>query len=189
VSREECIGQRLLPFMDKQLRPDGSAAICHLTAAIDNAVTSRAERTTEQITTKHTASWRVRVLPIFNKVELVAILLEWHEGSGISTEDEIVRPRYSTDEAFRTFVQAVKDYAIFVLDTQGHIATWNKGAELLKGYTREEVIGQHFFIFYGADDLAIRKPELELILACARAALRTRVGVTRRTVAASGPMS
>ena len=163
VSRDDCVGQQVLTFVERQLRPAGSAAVCFLSAAIDDAVASRAERTTKSITTKHAASWRARVLPIFKGPELLAIMIEWHEGSATSlAEDEIVRPGLSTDEAFRILVQAVKDYAIFLLDTKGRIATWNTGAELLKGYRREEIVGRHFSIFYGQDDLAIRKPELEL---------------------------
>ncbi|KAB5581267.1 hypothetical protein GE09DRAFT_1280000 [Coniochaeta sp. 2T2.1] len=162
VSRDECIGQQLLPFIDKQLPPDGSAAILCLGSAIYDAITSRTERTTEQIITKHAASWRVRVLPCFNETELVSILLEWHEEHGTHVKKGIVQSGSSTDEAFRIFVQAVKDYGIFLLDDKGRIASWNTGAELIMGYKREDIIGQHFSIFYGADDVAIRRPELEL---------------------------
>ncbi|KAK0619617.1 hypothetical protein B0T14DRAFT_519562 [Immersiella caudata] len=162
VSREACVGQQLVNFLERYLRPAGSPAVAHLTSAIDDAISSRAERTTKQITTKHASSWRARVLPIFKEAELVGIMLEWQEGPAALDESEIVRPGLSTDEAFRILVQAVKDYAIFLLDTKGRIATWNTGAELLKGYRREEIVGKHFSIFYGQDDLAIRKPELEL---------------------------
>lgn len=162
VTRQDCVGQQLLSFIDRQLRPAGSAAILYLSATIDAAVAARAERTTKQITTVNATSWRARVLPIFNGPELLATVLEWQEGSAPLIEEEIVRPGLSTDEAFRILVQAVKDYAIFLLDTSGHIASWNRGAELLKGYRRDEIIGKHFSVFYGADDLAVRKPELEL---------------------------
>ncbi|KAK1756726.1 hypothetical protein QBC47DRAFT_377509 [Echria macrotheca] len=162
VSRDECVGQQLLSFVEKQLRPAGSSAVCYLSAAIDDAVASRSERTTKHITTQHAASWRARVMPIFKGAELLAIMIEWHEGATALVEDELVRPGLSTDEAFRILVQAVKDYAIFLLDTKGRIATWNTGAELLKGYRREEIIGQHFSIFYGQEDLDVRKPQLEL---------------------------
>lgn len=162
VTREDCVGQQLLSFIDRQLRPAGSTAILYISAAIDAAVAARAERTTKQITAINATSWRARVLPIFNGAELLATVLEWQEGSAPLIEEEIVRPGLSTDEAFRILVQAVKDYAIFLLDTSGHIASWNTGAELLKGYRREEIIGKHFSVFYGADDLAVRKPELEL---------------------------
>ncbi|KAK5659907.1 hypothetical protein OQA88_13371 [Cercophora sp. LCS_1] len=162
VSRDECVGQQLLTFLERQLRPAASAAIHYISTTIDDAVAARAERTTKSITNKNAASWGARVLPIFKSAELLAIVLEWHEASSTLVDHELVRPGLSTDEAFRILVQAVKDYAIFLLDTKGHIATWNTGAELLKGYRREEIVGKHFSIFYGEDDLAIRKPELEL---------------------------
>ena len=49
-----------------------------------------------------------------------------------------------SEERFRLLVEGVKDYAIFMLDPQGHVATWNAGAERIKGYTADEIIGQHF---------------------------------------------
>jgi len=56
----------------------------------------------------------------------------------------------------------VRDYAIFALDTEGHVATWNIGAQRFKGYTPEEIIGKHFRIFYPPEDIAAGKPEREL---------------------------
>jgi PAS domain-containing protein len=49
---------------------------------------------------------------------------------------------------YQTMVEAVRDYAIFLLDPAGYIATWNAGAERLKGYSADEIIGQHFSVFY-----------------------------------------
>lgn len=62
-------------------------------------------------------------------------------------------------------VQEIKDYAIFVLDPKGRIVTWNAGAQRLKGYTREEVIGRHFSIFYPAVDRENKKAQHELEIA------------------------
>jgi PAS domain S-box-containing protein len=53
---------------------------------------------------------------------------------------------------FQLLVQAVKDYAIFMLDPQGRITTWNSGAERIKGYSAEEIIGEHFSRFYTQED-------------------------------------
>ncbi|HEV7485089.1 MAG TPA: PAS domain S-box protein [Thermoanaerobaculia bacterium] len=72
--------------------------------------------------------------------------------------------RQST-EIFQLLVSSVRDYAIFMLDPTGHIATWNKGAERIKGYKPEEIIGSHFSRFYGEEDRANRKPERELEIA------------------------
>lgn len=62
----------------------------------------------------------------------------------------------------RQLVDSVQDYAIFALDAGGHIISWNEGAERLKGYKPEEVIGRHFSIFYPPADIAAGKPEAEL---------------------------
>lgn len=70
-----------------------------------------------------------------------------------------------SDEAFRLLVEGVKDYAIFMLDTDGRIATWNAGAERIKGYKAEEIIGRHFSCFYPPEALAQRWPEHELRIA------------------------
>jgi PAS domain S-box-containing protein len=51
---------------------------------------------------------------------------------------------------------------MFVLDLAGHITTWNRGAQRIKGYTPEQIIGKHFSTFYPPEDLAARKPQREL---------------------------
>ena len=68
-----------------------------------------------------------------------------------------------SDERFRILVGGVKDYAIFLLDPQGLVVSWNEGGERIKGYKAREIIGQHFSCFYTAEDLAKGKPEHELI--------------------------
>src|SRR5690348_6916150 len=55
-------------------------------------------------------------------------------------------------------VEGVKDYAIFSLDPHGRVATWNAGAERIKGYTADEIIGQHFSRFYSEEDRAAGIP-------------------------------
>jgi PAS domain S-box-containing protein len=68
-------------------------------------------------------------------------------------------------EKYRLLVESVQDYAIFLLDRDGHVTTWNKGAEKNKGYSAEEIIGKHFSVFYLPHDIATKKPERELELA------------------------
>jgi PAS domain S-box-containing protein len=68
-------------------------------------------------------------------------------------------------DIFRLLVDGVGDYAIFVLDPDGYISSWNSGAEILKGYKREEIIGKHFSVFYTPPDLAIDKPARGLEIA------------------------
>ena len=61
-------------------------------------------------------------------------------------------------DQFRLLVDAVKDYAIFLLDPEGHVVSWNAGAERIKGYTAQEILGQHFSRFYEPDDVAAGLP-------------------------------
>jgi len=71
----------------------------------------------------------------------------------------------ATEEWFRLLVESVKDYAIFILDTNGHVTTWNTGAERIKGYTAAEIVGKHFSTFYPQEDVAAGKCERELEVA------------------------
>ncbi len=66
------------------------------------------------------------------------------------------------EEMFRLLVESVKDYAIFMLDPGGHIISWNAGAQRIKQYRAEEVLGKHFSIFYPEEDIRAKKPEREL---------------------------
>jgi PAS domain S-box-containing protein len=72
-----------------------------------------------------------------------------------------------SEQRFRLLVEGVRDYAIFMLDSTGHVMSWNSGAQLIKGYTPDEIIGRHFSIFYPAEDIRDRKPERELEIAVA----------------------
>lgn len=66
------------------------------------------------------------------------------------------------DDLYRMMVEAVADYAIFALDATGHVTSWNIGAERIKGYKREEILGQHFSRFYTAEANARNWPGMEL---------------------------
>jgi PAS domain S-box-containing protein len=76
--------------------------------------------------------------------------------------DEALR---QSEERFRLLVEAVKDYAIFMLNPAGEVASWNTGAQRIKGYAATEIIGQHFRVFYPAERQASRHPERELEIA------------------------
>jgi PAS domain S-box-containing protein len=70
-----------------------------------------------------------------------------------------------SEERFRHLVEAVRDYAIFMLDTDGRVSTWNQGAERIKGYSASEIIGKHFSQFYPEEDIQNGKPQNELEIA------------------------
>src|SRR5262249_28404462 len=70
-------------------------------------------------------------------------------------------------ETFRRFVEAVKDYAIFLLNRDGFVQTWNAGAKQLKGYDAADIIGKHFSVFYPPDAIRRGWPAYELDKAAA----------------------
>lgn len=77
-----------------------------------------------------------------------------------------------SEERFRLLVEAIQDYAIFILDAGGHVATWNPGAERIKGYEAREIVGRHFSTFYPPEDVAAGKCDraLEKAIALGRVA-------------------
>jgi PAS domain S-box-containing protein len=70
-----------------------------------------------------------------------------------------------SEERLRLMIESVQDYAIFMLDPDGLVMSWNTGAERIKGYRANEIIGKHFSAFYTAEDLASQKPKRELEIA------------------------
>src|SRR5262249_5980208 len=72
-----------------------------------------------------------------------------------------------TRERFRLLVEGVKDYAIFMLDAQGRVASWTPGAERIKGYQANEIIGRDFSVFYTPEDIESGKPQRALEIAAA----------------------
>ncbi|MGH8669624.1 MAG: PAS domain-containing sensor histidine kinase, partial [Burkholderiales bacterium] len=71
----------------------------------------------------------------------------------------------ASDQRFRLLVDGVKDYAIFMLDRDGRVTSWNPGAERIKGYKADEVIGRHFSLFYPREAIDKKWPEQELAMA------------------------
>ncbi len=74
-------------------------------------------------------------------------------------------PFVAPQVALDLLIDSVLDYAIFMLDPNGTVISWNRGAERLKGYSPSQVIGKNFSIFYPAEDIALQKPRDELLLA------------------------
>ena len=87
----------------------------------------------------------------------------WKDRPTAGTAGTVVEPR----GLYQLLIESVRDYAIFALDPDGRIATWNIGAERLKGYRPAEIIGRHFSTFYPPEDVASRKPQRELEIAIA----------------------
>src|SRR5205085_566580 len=69
---------------------------------------------------------------------------------------------HESQERFRLLLDGVKDYAIYMLDPDGHVISWNMGAARIKGYRNEEILGKHFSCFYIPEHREIDKPSAEL---------------------------
>jgi len=83
----------------------------------------------------------------------------------VTAERAAVEELRKSEERFRLLVEAVEDYAIFMLDPTGHVMSWNSGAQRSKGYAAEEIIGKHFRTFYPPEVAARKHPENELAIA------------------------
>ena len=83
----------------------------------------------------------------------------------ISEKRETERALFASEQKFRLLVQGIRDCAIYMLDPEGRISNWNSGAEAIKGYKAEEVIGEHFSMFYTAEDRAGGAPARALATA------------------------
>jgi PAS domain S-box-containing protein len=91
-------------------------------------------------------------------------ILAKHLESALPNETEQLR---RSEERFRLLVEAVEDYAIFMLDPAGVVVSWNSGAQRIKGYSASEIIGRHFRVFYPEEKQRAAHPEYELIQALA----------------------
>ena len=80
-------------------------------------------------------------------------------------QDTPDQPLRENEHVYRLLVETVADYAIFLLDPEGHVQTWNRGARRLKGYSEEEIVGKHFSTFYTENDRARRYPQYALTAA------------------------
>jgi PAS domain S-box-containing protein len=120
--------------------------------------------------------WRVRkdgskfwanvvITPVYDKNKLIGYakvtrdLTERREAEHLKAESK------RGAEVFRLLISGVKDYAIFMLDPEGRVLTWNDGAQRLNGYQAEEIIGKNFLLFYPEEAKAINHPQKELEIA------------------------
>ncbi|WGS51534.1 PAS domain S-box protein [Paraburkholderia sp. D15] len=83
----------------------------------------------------------------------------------LTAKREYLEALRQSEERFRLLVDSVKDYAIFMLDPDGNVISWNAGAARIKGFTREDIVGRHFSTFYPPEDVAAGKPARELAIA------------------------
>lgn len=95
--------------------------------------------------------------------------------------------RYS-GETFRLLIESVKDYAIYMLDTEGRVTTWNAGAEHIRGYRAEEIIGKHFSVFCTSEDVETGLPARAMESRQGKDDSSRKVGESERTAQGSGSM-
>ncbi len=93
------------------------------------------------------------------------------------------------DLRLRSIVESIGDYAIYLLDRDGHVLTWNPGAERIKGYKADEVLGLHFSRFFVEEDKEQGRPAELLRQAAAKGAWKKRAGACARMAPASGRTS
>jgi len=80
-------------------------------------------------------------------------------------QQALLRKQREYEKTFRLLVEGVTDYAIYMLDLQGRVVNWNAGAQRAKGYMADEIVGQHFSVFYGSPERQARTPDANLGIA------------------------
>jgi PAS domain S-box-containing protein len=91
-----------------------------------------------------------------------------HRSASLARSDDPITLRTAlrySEERFRLLVEGLRDYAIFILDAEGRVSSWNVGAERIKGYVASEIIGSHISRFYSQEDILSGKPAQELGMA------------------------
>lgn len=156
-SSEEIIGRHFCNFYTPEDRAAG--------------VPTQALKIARETGRFHAEGWRVRKdgTRFWAMVVLDAIRDESGQLVGFAKVTRDITDRFEAHQElarsegrYRRLVEAVVDYAIFQLDTTGHVATWNRGAQRIKGYELSEIVGQHFSRFYTEEDRAAGVPQLAL---------------------------
>ncbi|MEA3018077.1 MAG: hypothetical protein QOI38_2799 [Sphingomonadales bacterium] len=154
---EEIIGQHFSRFFTEEDQADGLPA--------------RALKTAAEQGKFETEGWRVRKDGTRMWVHAVIDPIVSDSGEilgfakitrDITEKREAERALFQSEQRFRMLVQGVHDYAIYMLDPDGKVTNWNSGAERIKGYKADEIVGQHFSRFYTEEDQAGGEPQRAL---------------------------
>ena len=94
--------------------------------------------------------------------ERLRVIAQWQRKAFMFEQGTVMR---QAEDQFRLLVEAVEDYAIFMLDPRGYVSTWNVGAQRIKQFEASEIIGRHFSCFYPEEDVRKGKPDWELVVA------------------------
>ena len=90
------------------------------------------------------------------------VMVSVHDASARHEAEQALQ---ASEDQLRLLMAGVRDYAIFMLDPQGNVSTWNEGAQRVKGYAPDEILGHHFSVFFPADEVAAGRPQQILALA------------------------
>ncbi len=156
----EILGQHFSRFYPEADRRAGKPAVALATAAREGRFESEGWR----IRSDGSRFWaHVVIDPIFDDAGgLVGFAKITRDLSERRDADEALR---QSEQQLRLLMQSVSDYAIYMLDPLGNVASWNLGAERIKGYRAEEIIGEHFSTFYTAEDRMRGEPQAALVAA------------------------
>lgn len=154
---EEIIGEHFSRFFLPEDREAGIPALALETAARDG----RFEAEGWRIRKDGSRFWAHAILDAIRGKD--GSVLGFAKITRDTTEKRhLEQATYDSALQLRMLVKGVRDYAIYMLDRNGRITSWNAGAEAIKGYAEEEVLGKHFSLFYTADDRACGTPERAL---------------------------
>src|ERR1700733_3882853 len=98
---------------------------------------------------------------------LIALAAAWIIQHSLVSQKQGAVALKASEEKYRMLLNGIKDYAIFMLDAQGRVVTWNSGAERIKGYTSQQIIGQNFSCFFLPAEIKQGRPEEVLRLTAA----------------------
>jgi PAS domain S-box-containing protein len=87
------------------------------------------------------------------------------QAENVTAQRRVLNELRASEERARLLIESVVDYAIFMLDPEGHVTTWNTGAQRMKGYEAQEIVGRHFRVFYPREAQERHHPEYELEVA------------------------
>ncbi len=160
TSLDRLVGMQYTTLIDRA----GTDAVAAALAGFGEPTAHSAVRVRHEIATGHGARHVLSTLaPVLDsKGRALYIFLQVQD---LTAELAATEELHHSEQRFRLLVEAVQDYAIFMLDPAGYVASWNAGAQRIKGYTGGEIIGQHFRVFYPPEQQAIRHPENELEIA------------------------
>ena len=156
---DEIIGQHFSRFFTEEDRAAGLPERALKTAAAEG----RFEAEGWRVRKDGTRFWASAILdPIWKGGALAGFAKITRD---ITHKKEAERQLYESEQRFRMLVQGVRDYAIYMLTPDGIVSNWNSGAEAIKGYRADEIVGRHFSTFYTEEDRARGEPERALATA------------------------